>query len=329
MLTGSLAVLALGGHQDRLQPVLADARVDLDVVLANLGGAFVGGRDALVARQVADGVAHLIERPAQVDGGGPLRRQQGNGAIDRLVGGVGAQRQADAVGGRGPDQRRAAHLHGLDRRGRVLHGLERHDRQLVRQPGLVDDLDRPPVRRQPDRAPRLALDVHDGSSHVQWSPPPLWGRDREGGISERRPSGFPPPLTPPHVVSKMRLRARGGEDRKRVTLTVTISIQRWNRCTQGNVQRLAQPARVAGERIPFRVRPRRAVDDGETRLLADRDRPPAFLDRHATARCGCVVSRCCSAVSGMTLVPLERHQGVALARRGPPASSCRPARAGR
>ncbi len=30
------------------------------------------------------------------------------------------------------------------------------------------------------------------------SPPPLWGRDREGGIAERLPSGFPPPLTPPH-----------------------------------------------------------------------------------------------------------------------------------
>jgi acyl-CoA synthetase (AMP-forming)/AMP-acid ligase II len=39
------------------------------------------------------------------------------------------------------------------------------------------------------------------------SPPPsrrrrvfdtTWGRDREGGIAEHLPSGFPPPLTPPH-----------------------------------------------------------------------------------------------------------------------------------
>jgi FAD/FMN-containing dehydrogenase/Fe-S oxidoreductase len=30
------------------------------------------------------------------------------------------------------------------------------------------------------------------------SPPPSWGRDREGGIAEHLPSGFPPPLTPPH-----------------------------------------------------------------------------------------------------------------------------------
>jgi hypothetical protein len=30
------------------------------------------------------------------------------------------------------------------------------------------------------------------------SPPPSWGRDREGGIAERLRLGFPPPLTPPH-----------------------------------------------------------------------------------------------------------------------------------
>jgi len=30
------------------------------------------------------------------------------------------------------------------------------------------------------------------------SPPPLWGRDREGGIPEHLTSGFPLPLTPPH-----------------------------------------------------------------------------------------------------------------------------------
>src|SRR6185503_19633261 len=29
------------------------------------------------------------------------------------------------------------------------------------------------------------------------SPPPSWGRDREGGNHQHPPSGFPPPLTPP------------------------------------------------------------------------------------------------------------------------------------
>ncbi len=32
----------------------------------------------------------------------------------------------------------------------------------------------------------------------QASPPPLWGRDRVGGIAEHRGWGFPPPLAPPH-----------------------------------------------------------------------------------------------------------------------------------
>jgi FAD/FMN-containing dehydrogenase/Fe-S oxidoreductase len=30
------------------------------------------------------------------------------------------------------------------------------------------------------------------------SPPPSWGRDREGGNPQHLPSGFPPPLSPPH-----------------------------------------------------------------------------------------------------------------------------------
>ena len=51
---------------------------------------------------------------------------------------------------------------------------------------------------------RLAMRVR-ASPASKWSeagaaasPPPLWGRDRVGGIPERRRSGFPPPLAPPH-----------------------------------------------------------------------------------------------------------------------------------
>jgi NADH dehydrogenase [ubiquinone] 1 alpha subcomplex assembly factor 7 len=40
-------------------------------------------------------------------------------------------------------------------------------------------------------------------------PPPLWGRAGEGGIAEHQPPGRPSPLTPPHVVSKTRLRHDG------------------------------------------------------------------------------------------------------------------------
>ena len=155
-----LVLLALGRHQDGLEAVLADAPVGLDVVLADLRRALVGCRQPSLPRQIAHRAQHLLQRPAQVDGGGALRGQQRDGAVDGLVGGVRAQRQANAVGGRGADQRRAAHLHGLNRARRVLDRLERRDRQLVRQLRLVDDLHRPAVRGEPDRAIGLAVDVH-------------------------------------------------------------------------------------------------------------------------------------------------------------------------
>jgi len=37
-----------------------------------------------------------------------------------------------------------------------------------------------------------------GEPGAAGSPPPLWGRDRVGGIPEHRSEGLPPPLTPPH-----------------------------------------------------------------------------------------------------------------------------------
>jgi len=40
--------------------------------------------------------------------------------------------------------------------------------------------------------------IATSSTLMEGSPPPSWGRDREGGIAERLPSGVPPPLTPPH-----------------------------------------------------------------------------------------------------------------------------------
>ena len=117
-------LLARGDRLDQLRPVHADGAVGLDVGVADLGGALVGGGDAPLARQVAHGGAHLVQRPAQVDGGRALLGEVADGAVERLVGGILAQRETDAVGRRGADQRRAAHLHGLDRAARVLQRLQ-------------------------------------------------------------------------------------------------------------------------------------------------------------------------------------------------------------
>jgi len=54
--------------------------------------------------------------------------------------------------------------------------------------------------------------IKSASNSAPASPPPSWGRDRVGGIAEHLPSGLPPPLTPPHVVSKTRLRHEGEGD---------------------------------------------------------------------------------------------------------------------
>ena len=72
-----------------------------------------------------------------------------------------AQRQANAVGGGGADQRRAADQHGADRvRGLLERGEARRD-ESMRQCCLVDDADGPAVGLEPDAAHRLAVDFHD------------------------------------------------------------------------------------------------------------------------------------------------------------------------
>jgi hypothetical protein len=45
---------------------------------------------------------------------------------------------------------------------------------------------------------RLAMRLRNGGAPAATSLPPLWGRDRVGGIVEHRGPGFLPPLAPPH-----------------------------------------------------------------------------------------------------------------------------------
>src|SRR6185295_11792976 len=76
----------------------------------------------------------------------------------------------------------------------------------------------PPAER-PARAPHACRPVHRarrGPNRNGRSPlplaglaPPWWGRAVLGGIAEHLTSGFPPPPTPPRVVSKTRLRHDG------------------------------------------------------------------------------------------------------------------------
>ena len=58
-----------GDLLDDGEPVAADGAVEFDILVGDLGGALVGGGDALGHGQRLQELAHFIQRPAQVDRG--------------------------------------------------------------------------------------------------------------------------------------------------------------------------------------------------------------------------------------------------------------------
>ncbi len=123
-------------------------------------GAPIGGGGPLGARPVAHRRHHLVERPFQIDRGRARGEQRRVSAIQRLVGGVGAQRKADPVGRGRADQRRAADHHGADRMRRLVERGEARGDETMRQRRLIDHADRPAVRLEPDAAHGFAVDFH-------------------------------------------------------------------------------------------------------------------------------------------------------------------------
>src|SRR5690606_29157929 len=66
------------------------------------------------------------------------------------VGRIVAHGDRHAIGGGDADQRRAAHPHVADRGRHLVHRGQSDDAEFVRQPALIDDLDRAAVLCQPD-----------------------------------------------------------------------------------------------------------------------------------------------------------------------------------
>ncbi len=73
------AILLPGDLADHLEPVEADVAVDLDVLVADLGGALEGGVGAGVGGKRLKHPVHLVERPFQVD-----RRRPGG--VQKVIG---------------------------------------------------------------------------------------------------------------------------------------------------------------------------------------------------------------------------------------------------
>ena len=153
------AALLLRDLADDLQPVQPDPAVDLHILVANLGGAAIGGLGAGLGRKRLQDARHLVQRPFQVDRGRPGFVQHLPCLAKRGVGRIGGHLHRDAIGRRRPDQRCATHPHVADRVGEILTGGQGDDPKLVRQPALVDDahLSR---RFAPDGAVGLAVDLH-------------------------------------------------------------------------------------------------------------------------------------------------------------------------
>ncbi len=193
--------LARGDVLDQPQTVLADRAVNGDILIANLGGAFLGNSQPLAARPVAHRRHHLIERPFQVDRRRPRRQQRAVSGFERFVGGILAQRQHHAISRDRADERRAAHQHRGDRMRGIVTRRQSHGAEIMRQHGLVDDADRA-IGLDPDAAHRFAIDLHGMSlnadsrrrkapaslSHHPWLAPPDTETPVLGGFQRRRPA---------------------------------------------------------------------------------------------------------------------------------------------
>ena len=127
------------------EPVLADAAVAPNVVVAQLGSEVIRRVGALAGRRVPQQRTRRFERPAQVDRRRPGRRQERGRPVERSIGGVRPHRQRNPVRRGRADQRRTPHDHVADRPGRVRSRLKGDGLEPVRQERLVDDPDLAPV----------------------------------------------------------------------------------------------------------------------------------------------------------------------------------------
>ena len=249
---------------------------------ANLAGAPQGGGRPLAARLVAHGRHHLVERPFQIDGGRAGGDQRGIGALQRLVGGIVAQRQPHAVGRGGADQRRAAHLHGLDGPRGVFQRRKLRDDEAMRQLRLVDDADALAVAFQPDAAGVFAVDFHGAEIAVFFR-----CRPREGGARRRayRSAGYGPgprfarcmsPCLPPRPAAMCA--CGSGEwpsttKRNTTTAAACPSIRRFSSAGRATRPPIARP-RPAPSWGSYGPSPRQTIDlfpakdDGATTPLA-------------------------------------------------------------
>ena len=145
---------------NNLLPVPPDQPAGLHVLVRHLPGLRISRGNPLRGQKFFQRLLHLVQRPSQVDGCGPGRGQRFASLVQRIIGGIGFQREANAIGRGYADQRRAPHLHGLDRLCGIGERFEPHDVERMRQLRLVDDANGGPAAVGPNGPVVNAADVH-------------------------------------------------------------------------------------------------------------------------------------------------------------------------
>ena len=157
--------LAFGGPGRRQLPedgqaVFTDRLAHGHVLLGDGGGLGLGRRGPLRFRQRRHQIAHPLQGPAQVHGGGTGGIELLEGRRQGAIGGVALEGQHEAVGAGHPDQGGAPHHHRADRRRGIPQGAQGTGLETMGQQGLVDHPHRTAARLQTDGAPGLGVDVH-------------------------------------------------------------------------------------------------------------------------------------------------------------------------
>ncbi len=127
--------------------MLTNGKVDGDIVIAYRLCAAPAGIKALASGHFEERLAHLIERPSQIDGRGSSGQKHPASRLDPCLRRVFPHCKAEAVGRHSADERRAAYTHLSNGAGDIGRCAKCHDRQSVRQGALIDYLDATLVAR--------------------------------------------------------------------------------------------------------------------------------------------------------------------------------------
>ncbi len=107
--------LRFGCGPKKIDAMRADTFIDSHILVADFRGTLKGGIATVLHRKRPKNGTHPIQGPTQIDGSGARRGKRFAGAVERVVTAICLHGKRDTIGRRRANQRRTAHLHGLNR----------------------------------------------------------------------------------------------------------------------------------------------------------------------------------------------------------------------